>query len=129
MEILLKLINYSFITGKVLDVSKLKALFKDLNFIVCTHRNLTTNQMRNVFKQTASMCEEDAYCRGCHFTAFAAYILTKGGENKKKMYCADNNAMTMQDIIEIMKEVPSFKRIPKMVVFQIYLGTSFKIFE
>ena len=129
MGILFKLINYPFVTGKLLDASRLKALFKCLNFIVCTHRNLTTDQMRNVFKHTASMYEEDAYCRGCNFTAFAACILTKGGENKKNLYGADNNAIRMQDIIEIMKEVPSLKRIPKMVVFQFYLGMSFKIFD
>ena len=85
--------------------------------------------MINVFKDTVSMYEEDAYCRGCNFTAFAACIITKGGESKKDLYGADNTSMGMQDIIEIMKGVPSFKIIPKVVIFQFYRGTCFKCFD
>ena len=129
MSILLKLLNYSFVTGQVSGASALKTLFKGLNFIVCEHCNLTADQMKNAFKHTVSMYEEDAYCRGCNFTAFAACILTKGGKNKKTMYGADNTAMRTQDIIEIIKEVPSLKIIPKVVIFQFYPGTSFKVFH
>ena len=111
-----------------MDASAMKTLFKDLNFILCEHRNLTVDQMVKVFKYNVSMYEEDAYCRGCNFTAFAACIITKGGESKKDLYGASNTAMGMQNIIEIMTEFPSFKIIPKVVIFQFYRGTCFKNF-
>ena len=97
-------------------------LFQELNFIVCVHRNLTVTEMRDVFKQTVSMYADEAYCGGCNFTAFAACILTKGGERYKDFYGADNKTMEMQDFVELMLETPLLQLIPKLVIFHFYRG-------
>ena len=97
-------------------------LFQELNFIVCVHHNLTVKEMRDVFKHTVSMYANEAYCDGCNFTAFAACILTKGGERYKDFYGADNTTMEMQDFVELMKEIPLLQLIPKLVVFQFFRG-------
>ena len=100
----------------------MKELFQELNFIVCEHDNLTVKEMRDVFKYTVSMYPDDAYCGGCNFTAFAACILTKGGQQYKDFYGADNTTMEMKDFVELMKETPLLRDIPKLVIFHFFRG-------
>ena len=100
----------------------MKLLFEDLNFIVCTYGDLTVEQIRDVFKHTASMYAEEAYCHGCNFTAFAAYIITKEEQNKNAFYGADNNTMKTEEFFKIMKEIPLLQLIPKLVIFQFPQG-------
>ena len=103
----------------------MEKLFKDLNFIVCTHCDLTVKQMREVFKETASMYAENAYCRGCNFTAFAACILAKEGESKDDFYGKDKTTMKTEEFFKIITEVPLLQLVPKLVIFQFLEGKEF----
>ena len=112
-------------TGDLLDVSAMELLFEELNFIVSTHCDLTVEEMRKVFKKTASMYADYAYCEGCNFTAFAACILTKEGESDDHFFGADNADMKMQEFFQILTEVPLLKTVPKLVIFQYLQGKEF----
>ena len=104
----------------------MELLFQDLNFIVSTHCDLTVEQMRDVFKQTASMYAENVYCEGCNFTAFAACILTKEGKSDDDcFYGAGNTAMEMQEFFKIITGVPLLQIVPKLVIFQFLQGNEF----
>ena len=103
----------------------MESLFQDLNFIVSTHCDLTVEQMRDVFKKTASMYSENVYCEGCNFTAFAACILTKEAESDDCFYGAENTIMKMQEFFKIITGVPLLQIIPKLVIFQFLQGKEF----
>ena len=100
----------------------MELLFQDLNFIVSTHCDLTVEEMRKVFKQTAAMYAENAYCEGCNFTAFATCILSREGGSEGRFYGADNTEMKMQEFFAILTKVPLLQRVPKLVIFQYLQG-------
>ena len=112
--ITLELTNKSYVPGKNVDGQEIALLFQELGFIVHYHQNLTVNGMHRVFTEEAGINHSG-------FSAFAACVITRGGDTNSIFYGTDNT-MEMKDFITIFNEVPSLKSKPKFLILQFYRG-------